>query len=271
MAYYKNRFNSQIPVFRPTSNDIKDFPFQDYAELNQPHQFQELATEHRLSSLGSWMLPQILAHYGSWQLVECGDRKIDPKLTAKRNITSDWHVGLWRVATQVKRSSLVAKQNTEAGANYSALVPLVLAGVKRHQNVNYSRWDLTQDSKLVEPMLLEAMFYKPPELNREELLELRERGLEYMTGAKIGQKRQPQSAWCLSHTANTKLHDAPALATTMLAQIWVAHPQLRTNLMVLDPQSWDLMPEPLLATEVLNISNPTRKVHVPKVWDLPWN
>jgi hypothetical protein len=215
------------------------------------------------------MLPQILAHYGSWQLVEWGDRKIDPKLSAKRNITTDWHVGLWRVVTQVKRSTLVDKQNTEAGANYSALVPLILAGVKRHQNVDYTRWDLSSESKLVESQLLEAMFYPAPALSRDELLELRAQGLVYKTGAKQGQQRQPQSAWCLSHTVGTPLENAPALATTMLAQIWVAHPQLRTNLMVLDPNNWDLMPEPLLATEVL--VEQTRQTQPTKVWDLPWN
>jgi hypothetical protein len=36
----------------------------------------------------------------------------------------------------------------------------------------------------------------------------------------------------------------------MLTQIWLAHPQHRSNLMILDPNNWDHMPEPLIAASI---------------------
>jgi len=50
----------------------------------------------------------------------------------------------------------------------------------------------------------------------------------------------------------TELGTVPKLVTTMLTQIWVAHPSLRTEYMILDPNNWDKMPEPLVGSEIFN-------------------
>lgn len=68
----------------------------------------------------------------------------------------------------------------------------------------------------------------------------------------------------------TALDKAPKLVGTMLTQIWVAHPSLRTEYMVLDPNDWDWMPPPLVTTEVFKPE--TKPVATSNyVSDVPWD
>jgi hypothetical protein len=63
----------------------------------------------------------------------------------------------------------------------------------------------------------------------------------------------------LNGIGDTELSAIPALAGTMLCQIWVAHPSLRTEYMVLDPYNWDRMPPSLIATEIFAQKEPIKK------------
>lgn len=247
------------------SHDIKDFPFQEYAKLNDS-QLEDKAKTHYLTAHNSWMLPQIAAHYGNWSLVISENGRVDPNATAKKNITTDWDLGLWRVCTKLKRGSLVKAQINPEFASYSALVPLILMGAKKYQGVDYSHWDITHKSQLIDKNLLEAMCWRPEivtgdegdlhsglanfGLRKERLLELRNIGLTVKQGKDSGTTKSPTSAWCLRGMQNTELADVPKLVGTMLTQIWVAHPSLRTEYMILDPQNWDTMPEPLISTDI---------------------
>ena len=248
------------------SQHIDEFDFAQYAEAPD---LEALAEQDGLTNFNTWMLPQILAHYGSWRLVKNSQGQVLPQETAKQNITTSWHMGLWRVVTRLKRGSLVKLQGSPIGVNYSSLVPIILAGAKRFQNVPYSRWQLAPDSRLVHQELLEAMFCSYNDLGSERLLEIREQGLTIKSGAKAGSVQKATSKWTLTGIQDTELHGLPKLAVTMLAQIWVAHPSLRTELMILDPKNWDRMPQPLLTTEIFQ-----QQVQQPladRVVDLPWN
>lgn len=246
---------------------IDQFPFEEYYKTQD---LEGLAEHHGLANLNSWMLPQILAHYGQWQLVKNSSGKVDPELSAKQNITSPWHLGLWRVVTKLKRGSLVKLQGSPIGVNYSALVPIILAGAKRYQNVEYASWAIGPDCKLVAEDLLQAMFCDYPDLGSERLVEIREQGLTVKSGAKAGSVQKPTSRWTLTGIQDTELFGLPKLAITMLAQIWVAHPSLRTNLMILDPKNWDLMPEPLLSSEIFIVPG-KQQPELSAVVDMPWN
>ena len=246
---------------------IDEFDFAQYAEAPD---LEALAERDGLTNYNTWMLPQILAHYGSWRLVKNDQGQVLPQETAKQNITEPWHMGLWRVVTRLKRGSLVKLQGSPIGVNYSSLVPIILAGAKRYQNVAYSRWQLTPDTKLVHQELLEAMFCDYPDLGSERLLEIREQGLTIKSGAKAGSVQKATSKWTLTGIQDTELHGLPKLAVTMLAQIWVANPSLRTELMILDPKNWDVMPKPLVDSEIFH----PQQVQQPladRVVDLPWN
>ena len=260
-------------MFKTKSNHITDFPFEAYANAQNTTELATIAQTHRLSNHNSWMLPQIAAHYGSWKLVWQGDR-VCAKATARANMTSDWAVGLWRVVTQLKRSSLVASQNLPESVNYSAVVPIVLMGIKRFQNVNYSSWTLDPNSTLVEAKLLEAMFWRDEavhSLGSDELLRIRELGITVKSGDRQGTQNKPTNQWCLRGVGLTALGKTPALVQTMLTQIWVCHPSLRTNYMILDPYNWDHVPEPLIQAETLEAyQKPQYKPPSRNTTPLPW-
>lgn len=267
------------------SNDIKDFPFDQYAPLNES-QCEDLAKTHFLTAHNSWMLPQIAAHYGNWDLVSNSNGKIDPKATAKKNIKTPWEIGLWKVCTKLKRGSLVKSQINPEFASYSALVPLIMMGAKKYKGIMYHQWDIDSETFLVDKNLREAMFWQPDDshvdfvnmidgeirygLTEERLLQLRVQGLTVKSGPKKGQVQSPTSAWCLRGMQGTELAKAPKLVGTMLTQLWVAHPSLRTEYMVLDPNSWDWMPPPLISVDIFNSeANPISKQETYKD-DLPW-
>jgi hypothetical protein len=140
-------------------------------------------------------------------------------------------------------------------------------GAKKYQGVQYSHWDITHKTNLVDKNLLEAMCWQPDGnsdlkaglanfgLRKDRLLELRQQGLTLKQGKDAGVAKPPTSAWCLRGMQNTELADVPKLVGTMLTQIWVAHPSLRTEYMILDPQSWDTMPEPLVTSDVFKLKD----------------
>lgn len=270
------------------SNNIKDFPFEQYANLNDS-QCEDLAKSQFLTAHNSWMLPQIAAYYGDWDLKYNDSSKIDPVATAKANIKTPWEIGLWRVCTKLKRGSLVKSQINPEFASYSALVPIILMGSKKFKGIMYHQWDIKEDTFLVDKNLREAMFWQPSEgegleynmadyeirynLGSERLLQLRDLGLTVKSGPKKGQIQSPTSAWCLRGMQGTELAKAPKLVGTMLTQIWVAHPSLRTEYMVLDPNSWDWMPPPLIPVDIFNSEAGTTTRKEPKqdkYEDLPW-
>lgn len=276
-------------MFKLKSNDIADFPFEEYAKLNSS-QLEDLAKTHYLTAFNSWMLPQIAAHYGAWKLTRNPEGKVDCDLTAMANISTPWDIGLWKVVTQLKRGSLVKSQINPEFCSYSALVPIILMAQKKFHGIKYSEWDVQPNCKLVEKNLLEAMTWQCDEsaddndlrnyeyaygLGSDRLLELQQQGLLVKSGPDAGKVTKPTSSWCLRGMRGTELALVPKLAGTMVCQIWVAHPSLRTEYMVLDPHNWDYMPEPLVSPEIFKKlpSNTTYKSQQQVVgsYDLPWN
>lgn len=256
------------------TQDIKSYPFEEYHKLNKT-QLEALTTEHGISAFSSWMLPQIVAYYGTWQPVVV-DGKIDPMQTAKQNIQTPWEIGLWRVSTQLKRGSLVRMQSRPEYANYSALVPLILCGQKKYAGVPYSRWNVEESCPLVDEALLEAMLWRDDDvygLGSERILEIRTQGLTIKSGPKMGQVQKPTGQWCLKGIKDTEYVSVPTLAATMLSQIWVAHPTLRSEYMILDPYNWDRMPPPLVSAEIFkehDLKTPQPRKAVEYTSYLPW-
>lgn len=239
------------------TQDIRSYPFEEYHKLNKT-QLEALTTEHGISAFSSWMLPQIVAYYGTWQIYTV-EGKIDPMQAARHNIKTPWEIGLWRVATQLKRGSLVKMQSRPEYANYSALVPLILCAQKKYNGMPYSRWNIEEQCPLVDEALCEAMLWRDDEvygLGSERILEIRTQGLTIKSGPKMGQVQKPTSQWCLKGIKDTEYNSVPTLAQTMLAQIWVAHPTLRSEYMILDPYDWDRIPPPLVTTEIFKQPDP---------------
>lgn len=234
------------------TSKLTEFPFQDYAVL-EAAELEAQAEEHQLRTHNIWMLPQMLAHFGNWRVRIGSSGLLDAAALGRDNIGNDaWSIGLWKVATKLRRSSLVKTQNNPQFSGYSALVPLILAGIKKHQNLNYSEWDPQTLSIMVDSALYDAMTCQVPDnLTLDDILHVRHIGLQVKSGSRMGELNNPLSTWKLTGIKQTLLGDLPVLAQTMLAQIWVAHPTLRSKYMVLDPRDWDRMPEYLISTDVV--------------------
>lgn len=253
-------------MFIIKKNDIHNFPFSEAANLNAVD-LESWATKVSLNAFNSWMLPQIQAYFGSLKVRKTEDGKYDSLALLKDNFpkTDPWSIGLWRVVTQLKRGSLVKTQIGTEGLEHSALVPLILGGLKKHQNIQYNDWTLEGLQYIMDKNLYDAATYVVPEMTLEDLIDIREQGLTTRSGKGAGTLKKATSQWRLTGIKHTLLGDAPSLATTMLAQIWVAHPSLRNNLMILDPRDWDSMPAPIIETTVLE-----KAPDVNAVMEIPW-
>lgn len=223
-------------------NDIKSFPFAEYANSAD---IEQLATKHRLINYNSWMLPQLLAHFGQFRVKS---RTIADIM--QDNVGRDsWSIGVWRVVMQLRRSLLVKSQ--VANPEYSQLTPLILAGLKKYQNISYSSWQHQPDLHMImEPKLLEAARSVAPVLDSNTLLAIRQQGLTIKSGQRAGSLLSSTSTWSLRGIADTPIGHLPVLAQTVLCQIWTAHPSIRSQYAVLCSHNWDVMPDALIATEL---------------------
>jgi hypothetical protein len=120
------------------------------------------------------------------------------------------------------------------------------------QGISYESWrGLPKLEYVLEPRLLAAVAIQDcPNLGSERLLEIRKQGLITRSGKSAGQLKNAESTWSLNGISDTELGHLPKLTQSILTQIWLAHPSHRSNLMILDPQNWDHMPEPLIANNI---------------------
>jgi len=255
-----------------TKQDISCYPFEEFVEATL-EQFDEVAERQKIVQYNSWMMPQMVARFGQFK-PHYRDGKVDALETALNNVGKDPKLrGMYLAATKLPRGKLIARQNSPQGAHYGALVPLVMAGLKKYQNIPYSQWSregikYAVDKNLAQAMMLETV----PELTGERLLEIRTIGLTAKSGKTEGQVKNPLSTWALTGIGDTELGHLPKLAVTMLTQIWLAHPSIRNEYMILDPVNWDNMPPPLIEKDIF--STPTLKSIVkPKLStdsSIPW-
>jgi hypothetical protein len=240
--------------------------------------FETWATQMELSNLASWLLPQLVAHFGTWTLVYNGD-KIDCLETIRQNC-SDPQTRAFYTLSRIKRSVLV--KNQTKSPDYATLTPLILMGFKRMQGISYETWKTAKDlSWILEPRLYESVVLDSQvidaccNLGSSRLIEIRDQGLFARTGAKAGQMKPARSTWSLTGIQDTELGSLPKVTQTILTQCWLAHPESRTPYMILDLQDWDSMPKPLVTNEIFksvptlpSTKKPAKDVAEIMPWDL---
>lgn len=243
-------------VYNIAAKRITEIPF--HFLLNEQ-------TAHLLEGLNArsdWLLPQALETINkTLLLVRTGAGLIhadDSILATKETLGSDefkWFGGLIKYLTQDIRGSIVGKLTQNKHPQYSALVPLVLSALKIYRKVGYEEWDLKAPHLrgLVNPSLLECMKCSALEVSKEELIFFRQSSQLVKTGATKGNIRDITSFFNINRTGNTEFDALPKLMKIILCQTWVAHPSIRTDLMILSVPNLDSMPEPLLEGEI-NIS-----------------
>ena len=241
---------------------------QDIYQLEVEHwlplgdeEFERQAEMANLHNFSTWLLPQLVAHFGRWRLYSTGQE------TVVKNCETALDKVLWRLS-RVRRSLLVKNQTKQP--EYGQLTPLILLGLKRSQGYSYEQLKEFSDIKwLLEPPLLEALSVQVTVPQKNRLLEIRDQGLIYRTGKNSGTRRNPETTWQLYGIGDTELGGYPKLLQTMLCQCWLAHPKNRRETMILDPLDWDNMPPPLIDVDVVRMvesTKPTKTLHM----DVPW-
>lgn len=207
-----------------------------------------------LSHLHTWLLPQLVAYFGTWTLVYTSSGEIDCLATVKQNCV-DPQSRAFYMLSRIKRSLLCATQTKFP--DYATLTPLILMGQKRMKGVDYELWKTAKDLQwILEPRLLEAAILQPEDLlmigslGSERLIEIQTQGLTTKSGKTAGSQKPAKSTWSLSGIQDTEIGHLPKLTQTILTQCWLAHPELRTPYMILNFSSWDSMPSPLISTNL---------------------
>lgn len=199
------------------------------------------AKTNKLGTLHTWLLPQMVAWFGTWELKE------DGKATVLHNCDTR-HKRILYLLTRIPRASILLIQRETP--QYAKLTPLILRGFKQNQNRKYETFRNYPGLKwLLEPELFEAVVdidTTVKDISPDELLQIRVEGLTIKSGSRETQVKSAESTWCLTGIAGTKLGHLPKLTNTMLTQIWVAGPGYRNEYQILDPFDWDNMPKPLL-------------------------
>jgi hypothetical protein len=230
-----------------------------------------------LSHLHTWLLPQLVAWYGSWTLVLDEHSNYDCLATVKLNC-SDPKSRAFYMLSRVKRSLLVAQQTKTP--DYASLTPLVLMGLKRMQGINYETWRKSSGLQyMLEPRLFDALVLDDTDLEicgslgSNRLKEIQVQGLTTKSGKTAGSMKPARSTWSLTGIQDTEIGHLPKLTQTILTQCWLAHPELRTPYMILDLENWDAMPQPLVSNEIFKAvpeqqPNKSREVADVLPWDL---
>jgi hypothetical protein len=258
-----------------SKQDINHFPFEEYAEATL-EDLEAISLKQKITQYNSWMMPQLLARFGEFKPVYTQEGEVNAADTIMSNVGKDPKLrGMYLVATKLPRGKLIQRQNSLQGSHYGALVPLVMAGLKKYQNIPYSMWNREGIKYVADKNLGSAMMTEEvPDLTPERLIEIRTLGLTAKSGKSEGKVSNPLSTWALTGIKDTELGHLPKLAVTMLTQIWLAHPSIRNQYMVLDPVNWDYMPEPLVIKDIFNtpatpISSAKSRPAV-STDDLPW-
>lgn len=208
-------------------------------------------------------------------LVRNADGLVCPKLTINKFATDNpealaWYKGLFGYLNTSPRGNIIeGTQNNFP--EFSALVPLILAGFKKTRGVQYSEWDWMHPfmKVFVDNDLLEAVVVGRnlvPE--KEDLIEAREYSLTVKSGSNIGQIKAPTKQYTVTSkafTTNPVLNSLPRLRKVMDCQLWVAHPSTRVGNMILDVFNLDNMPEPLVQEKFVEPKVPEESTN-----DLSW-
>ena len=242
--------------------DIYTLDIEHWADFGQD-QFSEHVENSNLCNYSSWLLPQLVAHFGRWRLYSTG------RETVAKNTHSNLDKVFYRL-TRIRRSLLIKNQTQLP--EYGQLTPLILLAFKRHHGYSYEQFrELEGLQWLLEPLLYDSLIVEQlPNISRDRLLAIRQQGLAYKTGPKAGTGRNPESTWQLYSIQDTELGDQTKLLQSMMCQIWLAHPKNRRDTMILDPNSWDNMPEPLVDAQPLTTTT-TKSSKKPLPEEMPWD
>jgi hypothetical protein len=226
----------------------------------------------------NWLPHQLLAYFGTWTAVVDDTGKYSAPLTwdANTRARGDYYaLGSALLATSTRTNFFkdAPKGNQQYKSVINPLVPIILAGFKKFQGINYSEWNPVGLETLLDPELAKLVGVTVPELSHSELIALRNTALTDKEGARAGIPNNPATCTKLNHLGDTAIGHLPKLAKYMALQTWAAHPSNRNEYMILDPNNWDAIPEPLVSKDIF-LPKPlqaTQPRMVTSYSELPWD
>jgi len=226
----------------------------------------------------NWLPHQLLAYFGTWTAVRDESGKYSAPLTwdANTRARGDYYaLGSALLATSVRTNFFkdAPKGNQQYKSVINPLVPIILAGFKKYQGINYSEWNLVGLEVLLDAELAKLVGVVVPELSHSELIALRNTAVTDKEGARANIPNNPATCTKLNHLGDTAIGHLPKLAKYMVLQTWAAHPSNRNEYMILDPNNWDNVPEPLVSKDIF-LHKPLQAVQprtVTSYSELPWD
>lgn len=227
----------------------------------------------------SWLPHQMLAYFGTWSAHKDNSGKYSATLSWDVNTRQrgDYYaLGSALLATSARSNFFkdAPKGNQQYKSIINPMVPIILAGFKKYQGIPYSSWSLEGLETLLDPDLAKLVGVTVPEIAHSELLALRNTALTDKTGPRAGIPNNPSTCTKLNHLADTALGHLPKLAKYMVLQTWACHPSNRNEYMILDPNNWDRVPDPLVSKDIFLHQTPKPVVAKPTQFvdstDLPW-
>lgn len=237
------------------------------------------AIKNMISQKLSWLPHQLLAYFGTWTVAKDESGKYSAPLTWDANTRQrgDYYaLGSALLATSARTNFFkdAPKGNQQYKSVINPMVPIILAGLKKYQGIKYSDWSLEGLETLLDPDLAKLVGVTVPEITHSDLIALRNTALTDRSGPREGIPNNPATCTKLNHLADTALGHLPKLAKYMVLQTWACHPSNRNEYMILDPNNWDAIPEPLISKDIFlhQTSKPvvTRAVGLTNSNDLPW-
>lgn len=229
----------------------------DQAKLRQ--QAREAVTsrwieQNQIAQKLSYFPHQWMSYFGGWQAIKVGD-KYSPRQTYQHNVVEPQDLfALGSVLLARSNRSNFFKAAPKTVKQYSSpinpLVPVVLAGFKRCQNIPYSAWDLSELDVFENEEIVKLVNCTKPDVTASRLLSLRNVALTPQSGARAGKPSNPATSANLYHLGDTEIGHLPRLAKYIVLQTWAAHPQHRDPYAILDLDNWDHVPEPLIVADV---------------------
>lgn len=235
--------------------------------------------KNMLSHKLTWLPHQMLAYFGTWKAVRDDTGKYSAALTWDTNTRARadyFALGSGLLATSARTNFFkdAPKGNQQYKSPINPLVPIILAGFKKYQGIPYSDWSLVELETLLDPELAKLVGVTVPEIAHSDLIALRNTALTDLSGPRAGIPNNPATCTKLNHLGATALGHLPKLAKYMVLQTWACHPSNRNEYMILDPNNWDHVPEPLISKDIFLHQPPAaatpRVVKLSNTTELPW-
>lgn len=243
---------------------------------------EQFVTSTRLNCAHEWFPNQLQAYFGTWKAIKVNELYC-PEATYKHNVSTpkDLFALGSLLLVKAKRGIFFHKSPTtikQYSSIFNPLIPQVLAGFKKYQDIPYMSWDrskirLLESKQIAELYGIVDDWKEVQALGAEELLRLRVDATTALTGKQAGKPTNPATCAKRFRLQFTPLVNLPPLAQYMALQTWAAHPSSATKYTILDPTDWDAVPAPLIETELFAkpAPDPKPKQKVQQETDLPWD